>query len=94
MQHLNALTVALESQYLGKIVMHNYGQLGFGVVTGIDTTNPQKPRLRVKFTRQNTPSHIKTYDNRENRVRSLLPQSVTISKGVYQSYNFSNTIKK
>lgn len=94
MKHLNALSVALESQYLGKIVIHNYGQLGFGVVTGIDTTNPQKPRLRVKFTRQNTPSHIKAYDKRENRVRSLLPQSVTISKGIYQPYNLSNTIKK
>ena len=48
----------LEQKYLGKVVYHNYGQIGFGVVTGIDDRDPQKLRLRVKFTRANTPAHL------------------------------------
>ena len=83
----SAIIAALESQYLNKIVYHNYGQIGFGIVTGIDDRDPQKLRLRVKFTRENTPDHIKKYNKRSNRCRCLLPQSVTISTKRYALYN-------
>ncbi|MBL5841115.1 hypothetical protein I4U30_22900 [Enterobacter asburiae] len=85
---------ALENKYLGKMVYHNYGQIGFGVVTGIDDRDPTKLRLRVKFTRNNTPAHIQKYDNRADRVRCLLPQSVTVSRVRYEDYNRTNQIKK
>lgn len=94
MQNVKAKIAALESMYLGKVVYHNYGQIGFGVVTGIDDADPKKLRLRVKFTRQNTPAHIRKYDNRADRVRRLLPQSVTVSRVRYEDYNRTNQIKK
>lgn len=84
----------LESKYLGKIVYHNYGQIGFGVVTGIDDRDPKKLRLRVKFTRSNTPIHLSHCDDRASRVRCLLPESVTISVNRYGDYNQTNQIKK
>lgn len=84
----------LEQKYLGKVVYHNYGQIGFGVVTGIDDRDPQKLRLRVKFTRANTPAHLARYDDRATRCRCLLPQSVTISRVRYGDYNKSNQINK
>jgi len=84
----------LELKYLGKMVYHNYGQIAFGVVTGIDDRNPKELRLRVKFTRNNTPSHIKNYEDRAARVRCLLPQSVTISVNRYGEYNTTNKINK
>ncbi len=59
MQNVKSQIAALESQFPGKMVYHNYGQIGFGVVTGIDDRDPLKLRLRVKFTRHNTPEHIK-----------------------------------
>lgn len=94
MKTLKAQIAALESQYLGKMVYHNYGQIGFGIVTGIDDRDPLKLRLRVKFTRSNTPAHLATYDTRAARVRCLLPRSVTISTGRYSGFNNSNLIKK
>ncbi|ADP02587.1 hypothetical protein GECvBMG_gp224c [Salmonella phage GEC_vB_MG] len=94
MQNVKSQIAALESQFLGKMVYHNYGQIGFGVVTGIDDRDPLKLRLRVKFTRHNTPEHIKKYDNRADRVRCLLPQSVTVSRVRYEDYNRTNQIKK
>uniref|UniRef100_A0AAU8GEX8 Uncharacterized protein n=2 Tax=unclassified Seunavirus TaxID=2494210 RepID=A0AAU8GEX8_9CAUD len=94
MKNVKHQIAALESLYLGKVVYHNYGQIGFGVVTGIDDRNPLKLRLRVKFTRQNTPAHIKKYDSRADRVRCLLPQSVTVSRVRYADYNDTNKIKK
>lgn len=84
----------LEQKYLGQIVYHNYGQIGFGVVTGVDDRDPQKLRLRVKFTRSNTPSHIDRYDDRTARVRCLLPQSVTVSRVRYVAWNETNKINK
>ena len=92
---INSLSkIALEKEYLGKMVYHNYGQIGFGVVTGIDDRDPKRLRLRVKFTRQNTPAHIEKYDNRADRVCCLLPQSVTVSRVRYEDYNRTNQIKK
>lgn len=84
-----ALTAALTSMYVGKIVYHNYGQIGHGVVTGIDDRDPSKPRLRVKFARHETPKHRKVYNDRASRVRSLLPQSVTLSTHKHAHYNES-----
>lgn len=84
----------LENKYLGKVVYHGYGQIGFGVVTGIDDRDPQKLRLRVKFTRSNTPAHLSRYDDRAARVRCLLPQSVSVSRVRYAGYNETNQIKK
>lgn len=92
MQNLKSRIDALKARFLGKMVYHNYGQIGFGVVTGIDDRDPDQLRLRVKFTRQNTPAHIQKYDNRADRVRCLLPQSVTVSKKRYADYNKSNQI--
>lgn len=89
MQTLKNQIAALESKYMGKIVFHNYGQIGWGVVTGIDDRDPLKLRLRVKFTRANTPGHIEKYNDRANRCRCLLPQSVTVSKVRYASHNDS-----
>lgn len=90
----NATIKQLESKFLGQVVYHNYGQIAFGVVTGIDDRDPNKLRLRVKFTRQNTPAHIKKYNNRADRVRCLLPQSVTVSRVRYAEYNQTNQINK
>lgn len=87
----NALISALTSLYVGKIVYHNYGQIGHGVVTGIDDRDPSKPRLRVKFSRNETPKHRKVYNDRASRVRSLLPQSVTLSTHKHARYN--STVK-
>lgn len=84
----------LENKYLGKVVYHGYGQIGFGVVTGIDDRDPQKLRLRVKFTRSNTPAHLSRYDDRAGRVRCLLPRSVSISLVRYADINASNKIMK
>lgn len=84
----------LESEFLGKMVYHDYGLVAFGVVTGIDDRNPKELRLRVKFTRSNTPSHIKSYEDRAARVRCLLPESVTVSTGIYGDYNSTNKINK
>lgn len=94
MQNVKSEIAALESKFLGKMVYHNYGQIAFGVVTGIDDRDPNKLRLRVKFTRNNTPAHIKKYDNRADRVRCLLPQSVTVSRVQYGTYNQTNQINK
>lgn len=94
MQNVKSKISALESRFLGKVVYHNYGQIGFGVVTGIDDRDPNKLRLRVKFTRQNTPAHIGKYNNRSDRVRCLLPQSVTVSRARYAEYNSTNQINK
>ena len=86
MQNVKSEIAALESKFLGKMVYHNYGQ--------IDDRDPNKLRLRVKFTRNNTPAHIKKYDNRADRVRCLLPQSVTVSRVQYGIYNQTNQINK
>lgn len=94
MQNVKSQIAALESLFVGKMVYHNYGQIGFGVVTGIDDRDPNKLRLRVKFTRSNTPAHIRKYDNRADRVRCLLPQSVTVSRVRYEDYNRTNKIAK
>lgn len=90
----SALISVLADLYVGKIVYHNYGQIGHGVVTGIDDRDPSKPRLRVKFSRHETPKHLKGYNNRANRVRSLLPQSVSLSTHKHAQFNATTRITK